>query len=180
MWRYIEAMFEVLAFVYENYWAGDSCPELPVLQRRLNAVGFDSREVVDALLWLEGLKSAARGLHRSHHGRSALTTVATLPPAGHLAMPPAGQRATRIFTAAEQDRLGGAGWGFVIFLAAIGALPDDRLELVMERAMAASGDPIGMEDIKLIVLMVYWSLGEEPDALLLDELCDNRVGRLAN
>ena len=59
-------MFEVLAFVYENYWGGDSCPELPALQRKLNAVGFDDQEIQQALLWLEELKSATRRLHAQY------------------------------------------------------------------------------------------------------------------
>ncbi|HEX2546536.1 MAG TPA: DUF494 family protein, partial [Ramlibacter sp.] len=28
-------MFEVLVFVYENYWRGDACPELHQLERKL-------------------------------------------------------------------------------------------------------------------------------------------------
>ena len=53
-------MFEVLVFVYENYYAGDSCPEPAHLERKLNAVGFDAEEVEDALNWLNGLNTAAR------------------------------------------------------------------------------------------------------------------------
>ena len=43
----------------------------------------------------------------------------------------------------------------------------------LDRAMAAPGDPVSLDDLKIIVLMVYWSFGEEPDALVLDELCDD-------
>jgi Smg protein len=43
-------------------------------------------------------------------------------------------------------------------------------EIVVDRAMAAPGGPVSLEDLKIIVLMVFWSLGEEPDALILDEL----------
>ncbi|MFM2426881.1 MAG: hypothetical protein RL707_707, partial [Pseudomonadota bacterium] len=32
---YIGPMFEVLVFVYENYWRGDACPELEQLGRKL-------------------------------------------------------------------------------------------------------------------------------------------------
>ncbi len=173
-------MFEVLAFVYENYWGGDSCPELPALQRKLTAVGFDSHEVVQALLWLEDLKSAARGRHRLPLDPAKPGAMDAAPPNRGTVPWPASAPSMRIFTASEQNRLGLAGWGFVTFLASIGALPDDRMELVMERAMATSGNPISMEDLKLVVLMVYWSLGEQPDALLFDELCDNRLVRLAN
>ncbi len=38
--RYIKRMFEVLVFVYENYWRGDACPELSQLGRKLSAVGL--------------------------------------------------------------------------------------------------------------------------------------------
>ena len=176
----LTAMFEVLAFVYQNYWDGDACPELPALQRKLGAVGFDSHEVVDALVWLEDLKQAARGLHRPQAVQPSTVTASPHQLADARNPWQNRQPAMRLFTDAEQARLGATGWRFVAFLASIGALPQDRLELVMERTMAASGDPISMEDLKLIVLMVFWSLGEEPDALVFDELCDNRIDRLAN
>lgn len=169
-------MFEVLAFVYENYWGGDSCPELPALQRKLNAVGFDDQEIQQALLWLEELKSATRRLHAQYPATASPEPHAQAKPDTASAVP----RAMRVFTASEQARLGLAGWGFLTFLASIGVLPHERLELVMDRTLAATGDPISLDDLKLIVLMVFWSLGEEPDALVLDELCDNRAFRLAN
>ena len=68
----------------------------------------------------------------------------------------------------------------VLFLVSVRALPWDRLELVMDRVMATPGDELALDDIKLIVLMVFWGLGEEPDALVLDELCDNSATRLAH
>jgi Smg protein len=43
-------------------------------------------------------------------------------------------------------------------------------EMVIDRAMAAGGNPLDLDDMKIIILMVFWSLGEEPDALILDEL----------
>jgi Smg protein len=43
-------------------------------------------------------------------------------------------------------------------------------EMVLDRASAIPGGPLDLEDLKIIVLMVFWSLGEEPDALILDEL----------
>jgi Smg protein len=53
-------------------------------------------------------------------------------------------------------------------------------EIVMDRAMAAPGDPLALDDLKIIVLMVYWSVGEEPDALVLDELCEDSGHRVAH
>jgi Smg protein len=171
-------MFQVLAFVYENFWGGDACPELPTLQRKLNAVGFGSQEVVEALIWLEGLKSAVHGLCRQPGDSDRLSIGPAT--AGRLAQDRASDASRRVFTVAEQERLGVAGWGLLTFLVSVGALHGDRLELVMERAMAASGEPISLEALKLIVLMVFWSLNEVPDDLVFDELCDNRPDRLAN
>jgi Smg protein len=42
--------------------------------------------------------------------------------------------------------------------------------MVIDRATAVGSGPMELEDLKIIVLMVFWSLGEEPDALILDEL----------
>ena len=47
-------------------------------------------------------------------------------------------------------------------------------EIVLDRAMAVPGHPMSLDDLKIIVLMVYWSVGLEPDALVLDELCDGQ------
>ena len=43
-------------------------------------------------------------------------------------------------------------------------------EMVIDRALAVGSGALELEDLKIIVLMVFWSLGEEPDALVLDEL----------
>jgi Smg protein len=138
-------------------------------------VGFDDDEIQTALIWLEELKSATR--------RAADLTPrpkSTHPPDGCATASQQTECATRIFSAQEQRRLGCAGWGFVLFLVSVGALPWDRLELVMDRVTATPGDELALDDIKLIVLMVFWGLGEEPDALVLDELCDNPATRLAH
>ena len=55
-------MFEVLVFVYENYWRGDACPQHEHLQRKLSAVGFEAEEIQDALAWLGGLSLNLLGL----------------------------------------------------------------------------------------------------------------------
>ena len=64
-------MFDVLVYLYENYWRPDACPEPQQLRRKLSAVGFESEEIQEALRWLEGLASSAEscsgsGRHRQH------------------------------------------------------------------------------------------------------------------
>jgi Smg protein len=163
-------MFEVLVFVYEHYWRGDACPELQQLGRRLSAHGFEPDEIHDALVWLDGLTLAAQS-----------TSLDASQPQGS-AMQAAAQSlgSMRVYSVAEQDHLGAQCLGFVSFLESSGVLPAAMREIVIDRAMAAPGNPVSIDDLKIIVLMVYWSFGQEPDALVLDELCDPADGRLAH
>ena len=66
--------------------------------------------------------------------------------------------------------LGEESIGFISFLESAGVLPPTMREMVLDRVTAVGNGPIQLEDLKIIVLMVFWSLGEEPDALILDEL----------
>jgi Smg protein len=183
-------MFEVLVFVYENYWRGDACPELQQLGRRLSAHGFEPEEIHDALVWLDGLNSAAQairlepspapaeGLRSSSPSASGLGAgLAALDtsPAHHQS-----PHSLRVYSVAEQDHLGAQCLGFISFLESAGVLPPHMREIAIDRAMAAPGDPVSLDELKLIVLMVYWSFGAEPDALVLDELCDDTEHRVAH
>jgi Smg protein len=53
-------MFDVLVYLYENYWRPDACPDHEQLTRKLSSVGFESDEIEEALSWLDGLASAAQ------------------------------------------------------------------------------------------------------------------------
>jgi Smg protein len=140
-------MFEVLVYLYENYWRPDACPEPKQLSRKLSAVGFEPDEIQDALRWLDGLASSAESV-----------TGSPVPDS------------MRIYTDTEREVLGDASIGFIAFLESAGVLPAPMREMVIDRALAVGSGPMDLEDLKIIVLMVFWSLGEEPDALILDEL----------
>lgn len=140
-------MFDVLVYLYENYWRPDACPDHDQLSRKLTAAGFENDEIEDALTWLHGLAEAAE----SHAGAQSPQSL-------------------RVYTEHEQEHLGEASIGFVSFLESAGVLPPAMREMVVDRAMAIAGGPVDLEDLKIIMLMVFWSLGEEPDALILDEL----------
>ena len=140
-------MFDVLVYLYENYWRPDACPAHGQLSRKLSAVGFERDEIQEALSWLDGLAEQAPAYTEEQSGRSL-----------------------RVYTPREIERLGEDSIGFVSFLESAGVLPPAMREMVIDRASAAAGSPLALEDLKVIVLMVFWSLGEEPDALILDEL----------
>ena len=179
-------MFEVLVFVYENYCPIDANPQWEQLERKLNAVGFEAEEIQEALVWLRGLSLVASG------ARSDGSEAEPSPTQAHRALDidtvergcpgfrDASATSMRIYSTAEQDHLGSQCLGFVSFLESTGVLTAQLREIVVDRAMAAPGDPDGLDDLKIIVLMVYWSFGEEPDALVLDELCDDARLRVAH
>jgi Smg protein len=140
-------MFDVLVYLYETYWRPDACPDHAQLTRKLTAVGFENDEIQEALNWLEGLAAAGEACHAEQS-----------------------EHALRVYSAAEIEHLGEASIGFISFLESAGVLPGPMREMVIDRAMAIGGSAMDLEDLKIIVLMVFWSLGEEPDALILDEL----------
>ena len=171
-------MFEVLVYVYENYWQGDACPEFDRLGRRLTAAGLEAEEIQQALVWLDGLNIAAKGTQISLPGKASPDNADAA--SALSCMQAQSGNSLRIYSVAEQEHLGAQSLGFVCFLEASGVLPPYMREIVIDRSMAAPGDPVLLDDLKIIVLMVYWSFGEEPDALVLDELCDDTQGRLAH
>lgn len=140
-------MFEVLVYLYENYWRPDACPDHAQLTRKLSAVGFENEEIQEALTWLDGLAETAQ----AYSGEQSAQSL-------------------RLYTPAEMERLGEESVGFISFLESAGVLPPPMREMVIDRASAVGECPLALEDLKVIVLMVFWSLGEEPDALILDEL----------
>ena len=173
-------MFQVLVFVYENYWRADACPQGNQLERKLNAVGFETQEIQDALAWLNGLNQATRITRQGaelapaqggEDGRTQQTDRQAIGNSG---------ASIRVFSTAEQNRLGADCLGFIRFLENASVLAPHMREIVVDRAMACGSDPLSLDDLKIIVLMVYWGFGEEPDALILDELCDDVQGRVAH
>jgi Smg protein len=155
-------MFEVLAFVYENYQGGESRPEPAQLERKLSAMGFESDEIRDAIAWLKGLNHASE--------------PADLEP--WLVQPH--PQSMRVYSLSEQSKLGVVCMGFLSFLESCKVLTPHMREVIVDRAMAAAGAPVALDDFKIIVLMVFWSFGVQPDALILDELCDDPSGRLTH
>ncbi|HEX5372579.1 MAG TPA: DUF494 domain-containing protein [Aquabacterium sp.] len=140
-------MFDVLVYLYEHYWRPDAIPDPELLTRKLSAVGFEAEEISEALRWLNGLAQVAESDARS-----------------------ADPRSVRVYSMIELEHVGAEGLGYVRFLESAGVLTAALRERILDRALAIPGGPVSMEDLKVIVLMVFWTAGEEPDALILDEL----------
>jgi Smg protein len=149
-------MFDVLVYLYENYYRPDACPDADTLARKLSAAGFEGDEIDSALSWLSGL---------------ATVTQTTIPVAY------ADSTSFRIYVDVEYERLSAECIGFLSFLESAGVLNPLLREVVIERALATDETPVSLESLRVIVLMVFWSQGEEPDALILEELLEDGAPR---
>ncbi len=149
-------MFEILVYLYETYYRPDACPDAGTLAKKLSAAGFEGEEINSALSWLSGL---------------ATVTQTTVPVAY------AESSSFRVYVDQEYERLGAESIGFLSFLESAGVLNPLLREIVIERALATEERPVSLESLKVIVLMVFWSQGEEPDALILEELLEDGAPR---
>lgn len=141
-------MFDILVYLYETYYRPDACPEPAALAKKLSAVGFDDVEISEALVWLNDLAAMAGG-------EQSLAAAST---------------GTRFYVRQELDVLGAAAVGFIQFLESAGLLSALQREIVIERALALDEAPVSLGKLKIIVLMLLWSQGKEPDALMFDDL----------
>lgn len=155
-------MFEVLAFVYESHDAGQTWPKPAELESKLRGLGFESDEIGEALHWLEGLEGAS--------DPEPLEPWLIQPHPNSM----------RVYPRHEYLQIGAAGIGFISFLESAGVLPARMREVVIERAMAVPSGPLSLDGLKIIILLVYWRFGQEPDALILDELCGHGGQRVAH
>jgi Smg protein len=141
-------MFDILVYLYETYYRPDACPEPAALARKLLAIGFDDIEISEALDWLTGLTEMACEEH----------------------LDAAASTGTRYYVDEEYTELGSAAIGFIQFLESAKVLGPVQREIVVERALAVDESPVTLGKLKIIVLMMLWSQGKEPDALMFDDL----------
>lgn len=139
-------MIDVLVFLFENYFDISTHPAPDALVRKLSAAGFDPDEISLALDWLDELKSAR--------------------PAAFAGNP----RASRVYTPDEQSKLDTDCIDFVLFLESAGVVTPALRELILDRAMSLDDDPVPLEKLKIIVLMVLWSQEQDLEPLIVEEL----------
>lgn len=142
-------MFEVLVYLFENYYHTESYPDNDTLSRKLSAAGFESDDISTALDWLHGL--AVQDENPVPESLDASNSL-------------------RAYTQAENEKLSTEARGFLAFLESAGILTPVLREMIIERSMALPGDTVGLEKFKVIVLIVLWTRRGSVDTLVLDEL----------
>jgi len=136
-----ESMFDILVYLFENYFEAEIQPDHGKLARELSAAGFDSDEISRAFDWFTGLEQ--------------LSTDAAYPESL------AASGATRCYAPQEQLKLDHRAQGLLTFLEVSGILNPIQRECVIDRVLALAESDVSLEHVKWIVLMVLWSHGQD-------------------
>src|SRR3989338_1565176 len=124
-------MYEILVYLFENCQQAEVAHDRERVAKKLSAAGFENSDISEALRWLAGVLQPPPG------GQGALPESCT---------------AFRAFAPRELAKLDAACRGFLMTLEHSGILSPHTREHVLERALAASGDALSIEQLKLIVL----------------------------
>jgi Smg protein len=142
-------MFDILVYLFENYYQSQAYPDYDTLERKLHAAGFENDDIQDALDWLNSLtRRPEEDLPESLDAGSSF----------------------RGYTTDESAKLPLESRGFITFLESAKILSPLLRELIIERAMSLPSETVGLDKLKVIVLMVLWTRRGNVDALVLDEL----------
>lgn len=142
-------MFDVLVYLFENYFDAGNCPDPATLTRKLAMAGFDNEEITLALDWLSEF---------SHHETE-----------GYLAKL-AESDSIRCFTKEETEIIDTEGRGFIFFLEQAGIINSLQRELLIDRVIRMDGDTSSVEKIKLVVLFDLWIQNQLADNSTIEKL----------
>lgn len=142
-------MFDILVYLFKNYYTPQACPTADVLAKRLAAAGFEYDDIDEAIRWLLGLAETTENCVDLAQTQST---------------------GLRVYAEFEHQKLGSEVIGFICFLENSQVLPPPLREIVIERALACTHEPVSLERVKVIALMVLWSQEADIDYLILEEL----------
>jgi Smg protein len=140
-------MYDILVFLFENCQQAELAYDRERVAKKLSAAGFEHAEISEALHWLAGVVHAG--------AREPL---------------PDPRSSFRAYAPRELAKLDAQCRGFLMTLEHSGIVDPATRELVIERALAASGDALTIEQLKLIVLMVLWNQQTPTSRLVAEDI----------
>jgi Smg protein len=152
-------MYDILVYLFENCQQAELAYDRERVAKKLSAAGFEDADISEALHWLAGIAAAPR------------TVRAPLPDS---------RSSFRAYAPRELAKLDAQCRGFLLTLEHSGILSAETRELVIERALAASGDALNLEQLKLVVLMVLWNRQTPTSRLVAEDLFTAPHSRLAS
>ena len=151
-------MYDILVYLFENCQQADLAYDRERVAKKLSAAGFEDSDISEALHWLAGVRAPQLELVRLPDARAAF----------------------RAYAPRELAKLDVACRGFLLTLEQSGILSPQNRELVIERSLAASGDSLTLDQLKLIVLMVLWNQQTPTSQLVAEDLFSAAQARLPN
>jgi len=137
-------MLEILMYLFENYMERDTSIRVSdeQLNLELQQIGYQEREIQEALHWLQALNqpNPRLKLHR--------------------------KEAIRYYLPEEIYKLSTEGIGLIAHLEQAGILDGASREMVIDQAMALGSDEITMQKLKWVVLMVLFSQPTHRESLI--------------
>jgi len=149
-------MYDILVYLFENCQHAELAYDRERVAKKLSAAGFEDSDISEALHWLAGVRVA-------HSAREPL---------------PDSRSTFRAYAPRELAKLDARSRGFLLTLEQSGILTAETRELVLERALAANGDTLSLEQLKLVVLMVLWNQQMPTSRLLAEDLFSTPHARL--
>lgn len=148
-------MFEVLVFMFENYFANQSLPDDATMEQELSAAGFEQDDILGAFDWFQEMKTMLNAPEFDYsHDKTAM----------------------RIFTNSELKKINTESLGFLIFLQQAKVINDVERDLIVDRAMALNKTKLGIEEIRWITMMALWNKGREKDYSFVEDALFNPRG----
>lgn len=141
-------MYDILIYLFENCQQADIAYDRDRVAKKLSAAGFEDSDISEALHWLAGVRAPRQELPSLPDSRTAF----------------------RAFAPREMAKLDVECRGFLLTLEQSGILDAQNRELVIERSLAASGEALVLDQLKLIVLMVLWNQKIPTSRLLAEDL----------
>ena len=148
-------MFEVLVFMFENYFAHHAMPDSEVLTQELSAAGFAHSDITGAVCWFDEMK-----------------TMLNQPPAIYNHQ----HSATRIFATLELKKINAESISFILLLQQADVINDVERDLIIDRAMALKQQHIHIEEMRWITMIALWNAGREKDYLFVEDALFNPRG----
>ncbi|WP_374353963.1 DUF494 family protein [Chitinimonas sp.] len=142
-------MFDILAYLFEQYFTPENCPDHGTLAKRLAAAGFEDEEIDEALDWLSEFNQ--------------------LDPAPYLALDMRNPL-PRVLHPREAARLTPAAQSLFHDLSSSRALSMGQRELLIDRLLQSKMQMLDEEAVKRVALMVLWRQGDDLANLLIEEL----------
>ena len=148
-------MFEVLVFMFENYFAHHAMPDSDVLTQELSAAGFAQSDITGAVSWFDEMK-----------------TMLKQPPAAYSHQ----HTGMRIFAELELKKINTESISFILFLQQANVINDVERDLIIDRAMALKQEHIHIEEMRWITMIALWNEGREKDYLFVEDALFNPRG----